>query len=207
MSVLAADERHVLPHLISGGARRRRLVPIRERLLAAARGRVLEIGIGSGLNLPFYPRDVEAVIGLDPSPSLLARARREATWARSPVELRRSAAEALPLDDQSVDTVVATWTLCSTPDVAAALAEIRRVLKPGGRLLFAEHGRAPEPRVAAWQDRLTPLWRRLAGGCHLNRPIDALIGAAGLRIDRLETGYLVRGPRPWTYHYVGSAAP
>ena len=200
-------ERRVLPHLIHRGMRRRRLVRPREYLLAAAEGRVLEIGIGSGLNLPFYPRDLDAVIGLDPSPELLARARREAVWSRSPVELRRGSAEAIPLDDQSVDTVVATWTLCSIPNVGAALGEIRRVLRPGGRFLFAEHGRAPEPWVGAWQDRLSPLWRRVAGGCHLNRRIDELVRSAGLRIEGIDTGYMVKGPRPWTYHYVGSAAP
>ena len=200
-------ERRILPTLIHQGMRQRRLRPIRERALAPAAGRVLEIGIGSGLNLPFYPRDLDAVIGLDPSPELLARARREAVWSRSPVELRRGSAEAIPLDDESVDTVVATWTLCSIPDVGAALGEIRRVLRPGGRFLFAEHGRAPEPAVVAWQDRLTPLWQRFAGGCHLNRPVDELIRAAGLRIEEIDTGYMVKGPRPWTYHYVGSAAP
>ncbi|HET6518336.1 MAG TPA: class I SAM-dependent methyltransferase [Geminicoccaceae bacterium] len=200
-------EHRVLPHLIHRAMRQRQLVAPRERLLAATAGRVLEIGIGSGPNLPLYPRDTELVVGLDPSAELLARARREAAWTHFPVQLHRGSAEAIPFDDGSFDSVVSTWTLCSIPDAGAALAEVRRVLRPGGRLLFAEHGRAPEPRVATWQDRLTPLWRRIGGGCHLNRPIDALLRAAGLRIDRLETGYLVKGPRPWTYHYVGSAAP
>ncbi len=200
-------ERRILPGLIHHGMRQRRLRPIRERAVAAALGRVLEIGIGSGLNLPFYPRDLDAVIGLDPSPELLARARREAVWSRSPVELRRGSAEAIPLDDRSVDTVVVTWALCSIPDPGAALAEARRVLRPGGRLLFVEHGRSPDPGVRRWQDRLTPLWRRIAGGCHLNRPVDELIRAAGLRIEAIDTGYMVKGPRPWTFHYVGSATP
>jgi SAM-dependent methyltransferase len=201
---LGLYERRVLPTLIHHGMRQRRLRPIRERALAAARGRVLEIGIGSGLNLPFYPRDLDAVIGLDPSPELLARARREAVWSRSPVELRRGSAEAIPLDDQSVDTVVATWTLCSIPDVRAALGEIRRVLRPGGRFLFAEHGRAPEPAVVAWQDRLTPLWQRIAGGCHLNRPVERLITGSGLRVAELDRYYLP-GPKTVGCMYEGIA--
>ena len=166
---------------------------------------MLEIGIGSGLNLPFYRREVEAVLGIDPSPELLALARPHTAWVHFPVELRRGGAEQLPLDDRSVDSVVMTWTLCSVAEPARALGEVRRVLRPGGALLFIEHGRAPERGVAGWQDRLTPFWRRLAGGCHLNRPIDQLIGAAGLRLAALETGYLVEGPRPFTFHYRGRA--
>jgi ubiquinone/menaquinone biosynthesis C-methylase UbiE len=198
-------ERRILPRLIDFGMRSKRLEALRERVAGAAEGRVLEIGIGSGLNLPFYRREVEAVLGVDPSPELLAKARAQAAWVHFPVELRRAGAEDLPLDDASVDHVVMTWTLCSVAEPARALAEIRRVLRPGGALLFVEHGRAPEPAVARWQDRLTPLWRRCAGGCHLNRPIERLIGAAGLRLAELDTGYLVEGPRAWTFHYRGRA--
>ena len=122
-----------------------------------------------------------------------------------PVELSEGRAEDIPLDDRAVDHVVMTWTLCSVADPTQALAEVRRVLRPGGSLLFIEHGRAPEPGLQRWQDRLTPLWRRLAGGCHLNRPIDRLIEASGLRLAELETGYLVQGPRVATYHYRGRA--
>lgn len=116
----------------------------------------------------------------------------------------RGSAEAIPLEDESVDTVVTSWTLCSIPDVQRALQEVRRVLKPSGRLLFVEHGLAPEPRVRRWQQRLTPVWRRLAGGCHLDRPVDQLIEEAGLRIEQLETGYMA-GPRPMTFMYEGVA--
>ena len=122
-----------------------------------------------------------------------------------PVELTEGRAEDIPLDDHAVDHVVMTWTLCSVADPARALSEVRRVLRPGGSLLFIEHGRAHDPRVCRWQDRLTPLWRRLAGGCHLNRPVDRLIDAAGLRLTELETGYFVKGPRFATYHYRGRA--
>jgi ubiquinone/menaquinone biosynthesis C-methylase UbiE len=198
-------QRRILPRLIDFGMRSRRLAALRERVVGEAAGRVLEIGIGSGLNLPFYRREVETVLGLDPSPELLALARPHTAWVHFPVELRRGSAEEVPLDDRSVDSVVMTWTLCSVATPQRVLGEIRRVLRPGGALLFIEHGLAPEPRVARWQDRLTPLWRRLAGGCHLNRPIGQLIADAGLRLDALDTGYLVEGPRALTFHYRGRA--
>jgi ubiquinone/menaquinone biosynthesis C-methylase UbiE len=197
--------RRILPGLIDFGMRRKPLLRLREDLVAAAQGHVLEIGVGSGLNLPFYRRDLEGFCGIDPSPGLLAMARAQAAWVHFPVSLAEGRAEDLPLDDQSVDSVVMSWTLCSVAEPERALAEIRRVLRPGGCLIFIEHGRAPEPGVRGWQDRLTPLWRRLAGGCHLNRPIDRLIEAAGFHLTELETGYLVTGPRPLTFHYRGRA--
>jgi ubiquinone/menaquinone biosynthesis C-methylase UbiE len=197
--------RRILPRLIDFAMRRKPLLRLREDLVAAARGQVLEIGVGSGLNLPFYHRDLEGLCGIDPSPQLLAMARTQAAWVHFPVSLAEGRAEDLPLDDQSVDSVVMTWTLCSVAEPERALAEIRRVLRPGGCLIFIEHGQAPEAGVRGWQDRLTPLWRRLAGGCHLNRPIDRLIETAGLHLIELETGYLVRGPRPLTFHYRGRA--
>jgi ubiquinone/menaquinone biosynthesis C-methylase UbiE len=173
--------RHVVPRLVELAMRQRVLLPVRERVVGAAEGRVLEIGVGSGLNLPFYRRCTPSVVAVEPSPVLLRRAWRRAKAAAMPVDLVEGSAEALPFADASVDTVVTTWTLCTIPDVAAALAEVRRVLRPGGALLFIEHGRAPEPNVARWQDRLDPLWSRLAGGCHLNRPIDRLLREAGFR--------------------------
>ncbi len=162
---------------------------------------MLEVGIGSGRNLPFYRRDVESVLGVDPSEGLLAMARPHTAWTHFPVQLRQAAVEDLPVDDRAIDTVVMTWTLCSVADPVRALSEIRRVLRPGGSLLFVEHGRAPEPRLQRWQDRLTPVWRRLAGGCHLNRPIDQLVERSGLRSrrarDRL-SGARARALRPTT---------
>jgi ubiquinone/menaquinone biosynthesis C-methylase UbiE len=196
-------QRLILPRLIDFGMRRKPFGKLREQLVGRARGRVLEIGVGSGLNLPFYARDLEILLGLDPSPELLRMARRHSTWVHFPVELTEGRAEDIPLDDHAVDHVVMTWTLCSVADPARTLAEVRRVLRPGGSLLFIEHGRAPDPRVCRWQDRLTPLWRQIAGGCHLNRPIDRLIAESGLRITELETGYFVKGPRVATYHYRG----
>jgi ubiquinone/menaquinone biosynthesis C-methylase UbiE len=197
---------HVLPLLIHLSMRQRNLAAYRARVVPAAQGRVLEIGIGSGLNLPYYGTAVEQVIGLDPSPKLLAMAREAARRTSIPLELIENSAEAMPLYNRSVDTVVTTWTMCSIPDVQRALGEMRRILKPGGRLLFVEHGRSSDVRVRRWQDRLTPVWRRIGGGCHLNRAVSELIENGGFRIERLETGYM-RGPKPMTFMYEGSARP
>ena len=196
----------VVPLLIDLSMRNKLLRPYRQRVIGAAEGRVLEIGIGSGLNLPLYGANVARITGLDPSPRLLAKARESALGLSAPAALIEGSAEAIPLDAASVDTVVTTWTLCSIPDAPSALAEMRRVLSPAGRLLFVEHGRAPDAHVRWWQDRLTPMWRRIGGGCHLNRAISDLITGAGFRIERLDTGYM-RGPKPMTFMYEGSAQP
>jgi ubiquinone/menaquinone biosynthesis C-methylase UbiE len=196
--------RHILPHLIDLAMRQDALSEYRRRVLPAAEGRVLEVGVGSGLNLPFYGHATSHLFALDPSPELLSMARRAAKGTPSRVEWLEASAEAIPLASSSVDTVVTTWTLCSIPDVARALIEVRRVLAPGGRLLFVEHGCAPDQAVRRWQDRLTPLWKRLAGGCHLNRAVPDLLEAAGFRIERMETGYM-SGPKPMTFMYEGRA--
>jgi len=196
----------VLPCLIHAAMRQRNLTAYRRRVIPAAEGRVLEIGVGSGLNLPLYTGRAEHVIGLDPSPKLLRMARVAAERTMPPVALMEGSAEAIPLDDRSVDTVVTTWTLCTIPDAGRALEEMRRVLKPHGRLLFVEHGRSPDAGVRRWQDRLTPVWKRIGGGCHLNRGIADLVGSAGFRIERLETGYM-KGPKPMTFMYEGCARP
>jgi ubiquinone/menaquinone biosynthesis C-methylase UbiE len=166
----------------------------------------LEVGAGSGLNLPFYPAGVTRLLFLDPSRRLLEIGRRRSRSASMAIAWIEGSAEAIPLADRVADSVVTTWTLCTIGDPARALLEIRRVLKPEGRLLFVEHGRAPAPGVRAWQDRLTPVWRRLSGGCHLNRPIDALLLAGGFALERLDAGY-GRGPRPFMYLYRGVARP
>src|SRR5688572_22125327 len=152
------DER-ILPHVIALAMRQARLLPYRRRLIDRARGRVLEIGVGSGPNLPLYPGTVH-VLGVEPSPRLLSMARPARQAGAHSVDLIEGSAEALPLDAASIDTVVASWTLCSIPDVGAALREMRRVLKPSGRFLFVEHGRSPDDGVRRWQDRLTPVWTR-----------------------------------------------
>jgi ubiquinone/menaquinone biosynthesis C-methylase UbiE len=196
----------ILPYLIHHAMRQKDLAAYRSRVVPAAEGRVLEIGVGSGLNLPFYSAKVRHVIGLDPSPKLLSMARQAARPAMAPAEFVEGSAEAIPLEDRSVDTVVTTWTLCSIPDAPRSLREMRRVLKPGGRLLFVEHGRAPDASVGWWQDHLNPAWKRIGGGCHLNRAIKTLIEGAGFQFERIETGYM-RGPRPMSFMYEGSARP
>lgn len=170
-----------------------------------ARGDVLEVGIGSGLNLPYYSGEVRRVYGVEPSPELQKLALKRVAGHGIEVKfLSQSAEEMLPLADQSVDTVLITWSLCSIPDPSRALRQMKRVLKPTGRLIFVEHGRSPDAGVAAWQDRLTPAWKHIGGGCHLNRKIDALVTGAGFEIDELRTCYLP-GPRPMTYTYQGFA--
>jgi ubiquinone/menaquinone biosynthesis C-methylase UbiE len=195
----------ILPRLCDLAMRNKQLQPYRERVIGAAEGRVLEIGIGSGRNLPFYRSPVTELLALEPSPQLTAMAR-NAPHPGAPVNFIEASAEAIPLDDRSIDTVVTTWTLCSIPDAAMALTEMRRVLQPGGKLLFVEHGMAPDRNVRRWQDWLTPAWKRISGGCHLNRPISAMIEGAGFRIDRVETGYMP-GPKAMTFMYEGSARP
>lgn len=198
--------RAILPRLLDLAMRHPTARAERARWIPLATGHVLEIGIGSGLNLPYYGPEVLSLTGLDPCPALLVRAGRRARRAGRPVGLLLGTAEALPLPAASVDTVVSTWTLCSVGDPGQVLAEVRRVLRPGGRLVFVEHGRAPDPRVRAWQIRLTPLWRRLAGGCHLNRAVDRLLQEAGFGVEHLDAGYR-RGPRLTTYLYCGLAVP
>jgi len=198
----------VLPYLIHLSMRQGNLATYRQRLLSAADGRILEIGVGSGHNFRYYSERADHVIGLDPSPKLLSMAR-ETIRSRAlpfPVELLQASAEAIPLRSGSLDTVVTTWTLCTIPNVTSALAEMCRVLKPDGRFLFVEHGLSPDPAVRRWQDRLTPIWKRISGGCHLNRAISQLVQDAGFRIDRIETGYM-KGLKPMTYMYEGFARP
>lgn len=177
---------------------------LRARTLAEARGRVLELGVGTGRNLPLYGPAAE-VLAIDPDRDHLARARRRAALARARVTLLAASAEALPFPDRSLDGVVSTWCLCSIPDLPRALAEVRRVLRPGAPWWFVEHGLCPDPAVARWQHRLTPFWRRLSGGCHLDRPVAAALAAAGFRIERLETGRLMPGPRLAAWTYLGLA--
>jgi ubiquinone/menaquinone biosynthesis C-methylase UbiE len=197
-------ENRILPYLIHVSMRQENFAVYRRRIVPSAEGRVLEIGIGSGLNLPYYSQGTRHVIGLDLSRKLLSLAQ-DASRATTPsMELLEGSAEAIPLASQSVDTVVTTWTLCSIPDIRRALGEVRRVLTANGRLLFVEHGRSPDANVRRWQDRLTPLWKRIGGGCHLNRPIDALLEEAGFRIEQMKTGYM-KGPKLMTFMYEGRA--
>lgn len=198
------DEK-VLPHLIDFACGMGAVMKTRARVVPRAQGRVLEIGIGTGLNLGFYDSTkVRAVVGVDPAAQMQALARRRAANIGIPVEMVALELGQIRAADASFDSIVCTFTLCTIPEPVAALEEMRRVLKPGGQLLFAEHGRSPDLKVRLWQDRLTPLWKPLAGGCHLNRDIPALIAAGGFHIREVQAGYL-KGPRPMTWVWHGWA--
>ena len=194
----------VLPWLVEVAMRRPQLLSYRRRVLSNASGDVLELGLGSGLNLPIYSNGARRFYGVEPSPELLTLARGRAKGLPFPALLIRASAEALPIADRSIDTVVTTWTLCSIPDVPRALREARRVLKEDGRLFFIEHGLAPEPRVERWQHALTPYWRCVAGGCHLDRNMGELIRAAGFEVEELSGRYMP-GPKIMSYIYQGRA--
>jgi len=179
----------------------------RQKIVPLARGHVLEIGIGSGLNLPYYDASqVTKLWGLDPSPEMTQIAQEAARSVSFDVEFIRLPGDAIPLEDHSVDTVVMTYTLCSIPETEPALRQIARVLRHGGKLLFCEHGAAPDANVRRWQDRMNPLWKRLGGGCQLNRAIPELIAQGGFQIEDLQTMY-IPGWRPASFNYWGSAAP
>ncbi len=197
--------KYILPTLIDLTMRNRETARVRAEWLPRAQGDVLEVGIGSGLNLPFYTREVRRVVGVDPSVELQEMARKRSAKLPLDLDLFLQSAECpLPLGDASIDTVVVTWSLCSISNPLQALAEMKRVLRKDGAFLFVEHGRSPDAMVVRWQDRLTPFWSRISGGCHLNLKIDELIEQAGFQIEEMEAGYLP-GPRPLTYTYKGLA--
>ncbi len=195
----------ILPFLIDKACGIGPIQAQREIVVPQARGEVLEIGIGSGLNLPFYDgAKVSKVWGLEPSAEMRVKAAKVAAKAAVPVSFLDLPGEEIPLDDGVVDTVLVTYTLCTIPDVAAALKQMRRVLKPDGKLIFCEHGQAPDASVRRWQDRLNPIWGKFSGGCHLNRPIDALVKQAGFQIETLDTGYIA-SPKFAGFNYWGTA--
>ena len=198
-------DRYLLPHLIDFACGMGAVMKARSQLVPLAHGRVLEIGIGSGLNLAFYDAaKVSVIIGVDPSADMQKLARQRAAAISIPVEMIALELGQIQADDASFDSIVCTFTLCTIPDAGAALQEMRRVLKPGGKLLFSEHGLAPDLPVVRWQHRLTPLWKPFSGGCHLNRDIPALIRAGGFSIGQLDSSYL-KGPRPMTWVFRGWA--
>jgi len=197
-------ENWILPRLTTRILGGEEFTKIRRRVAAGLAGEVLEVGFGSGLNVPYYPPEIERVRAVDPATLGRKLAAGRVSASRVPVEYVGLDGASLPVDSGSIDHVLITWTMCTIPDVASALGELFRVLRPGGQVHFAEHGLSPDAKVAKWQDRLTPLQRRWAGGCHLNRPIDRLIEDAGFTVSRMDNFYM-GGPRPMGYMFEGLA--
>lgn len=198
-------EEYCLPHLIHLACGLTVIQEQREKVVPLAEGRVLEVGMGSGLNIPFYdPKKVELVWGLEPSDGMRKKA--QANLVRAPFEVRwlDLPGEEIPLDDDSVDTVLLTYTLCTIPDWLKALQQMHRALKPAGKLIFCEHGLAPDEGVRRWQERLSPLWKKIAGGCHLNRPIPHFLEKGGFTIRSMDSQYL-QGPKFAAFNYWGTA--
>ena len=199
--------KYILPGVTNFFCGSRPLMKQRAKVVPYASGRVLEVGAGTGLNFSFYDAaKVEQLFALEPSKEMWSFARKKLRDSRYPVEFIKGFAEAIPMEDQSVDTVVITYTMCSIPDIQASFSELRRVLKTGGQLLFCEHGVAPEKPVQRFQNFINPVWKRLGGGCNLNRNIPQLIHNGAFRIERLDTMY-IPGPKFASYNYWGMARP
>lgn len=197
--------RYLFPRLMDWGMRSDRFRRERDKTLRDIGGRVLEVGFGSGLNLPHYPETVDGLVTVDVNPGMKHLARRRLQETRLAVEHHIMSGEDLPMEDESFDCAVSTWTLCSIPDVSSALEEVLRVLKPGGTFVFVEHGLSPDPKVARWQQRLTPLQRIVGDGCHLDRDIQGLLVSAGFEIEDIQRYYFEGAPRIMGYFYRGRA--
>lgn len=199
-------DNYILPRLIDMGCGAEPISKQRQKVVPQAEGRVLEIGMGSGLNIPFYdPQRIEHLWGLEPSPGMRRQAQSRLDKAPFEIEWLSLPSEEIPLEDDSADTVLLTYTLCTIPDMRTALAQMRRVLKPSGKLLFCEHGAAPDPNIRKWQDRINPFWKKVAGGCNVNRDIPKALEDAGFKIQQLETMYLPGTPKIAAYQYWGFA--
>lgn len=198
----SAYDEHVLPRLVDLALREPAHRAARREAAEGLHGRVVEIGFGTGTSLPHYPPAVTGVVAVEPSDGAWRLAAGRVAAAPVPVERGARDAQALPFADGTFDSALSTWTLCTVPDPLAALLELRRVLRPGGRLHLLEHGRAPTADVRAWQRRLDPVQRRVAGGCRMGRPVDELVRAAGFGVERMAASYLP-GPRPLSFHYEG----
>ncbi len=198
-------QRYLLPKATHWACRQKPAMMQRAKIVPGASGNVLEIGIGSGLNLGFYqPDQVDRIWGLEPSEGMLELARQQIVPEQVVLEFLQAGAESIPLGPDSVDTIVSTFTLCTIPDLPQAFSELRRVLKPGGRLLFCEHGKAPDGGVRRWQNLIQPVWKVCGGGCHLNRDIPALLRAGGFSIQQLDAMY-IPGWKPASFNYWGRA--
>jgi len=197
--------RHVFPWVLEAVMTQKVFRRLRRETLRPAQGRILEIGLGTGINLLYYPAGVQRLVGVDTNPGVASLAERRAVEAGIEVEHHSLSAEELPFDASSFDTVVSTFTLCSIPDVQRALAEVRRVLKPGGEFVFLEHGLSPEPGVARWQRRINPVWKVLGDGCHLDRDTTAEVRRARLEIERVRNFYLPKSLKFAGYMYLGAA--
>jgi len=189
-------DRHVVPRLIGCACTQPAVMRDRAKVVPRASGDILELGCGGGTNLQFYDwSQVRSLSGVDPSPELLGRAQDALLRSGRSANFANGIAEALPFENNSFDSVVTTFTLCSVQDPTAALSEVRRVLRPGGRLIFLEHGKAPDPAAAIWQNRIEPVWKHIAGGCHLTRPVTGAISNAGFVCDAPHGHYMKRTPK------------
>jgi ubiquinone/menaquinone biosynthesis C-methylase UbiE len=198
--------RHILPRLLDGAMSTKPIAYQRRKVVPRAEGRVLEIGFGAGHNLPFYDASkVSRIWALEPAAEMRARAAERVAASPIPLEFLDLPGEEIPLQNDDADTVLITYTLCTIPDVMKALGQMRRVLKPGGKMIFCEHGEAPDESVKRWQRRITPVWKAIGGGCHVGRPIPKLIQDGGFRIEEIQTMYLPGTPRFAGFNYWGSA--
>jgi len=200
-------EDNILPHVIHLACGTKPVLKQREKIVPQAEGRILEIGMGSGINIGYYkPNKVEKLWGLEPSIGMRKKAKARVEAAPFELEWLDLPGEEIPLDNKSVDTIVLTYTLCTIPDWLSAVKQMRRVLKPGGKLLFSEHGKAPDLAVRKWQERINPYWMKVAGGCHLNRDIPNLLREGGFEINEMETLYVPKTPKVAAFTYWGYAS-
>jgi ubiquinone/menaquinone biosynthesis C-methylase UbiE len=203
---LSFYDKYILPKVLNCTCASKPIRYQRDKIVPLAEGVVLDVGIGSGLNIPFYNKSkIDYLYGLDPSKELLDIAKSIAKENQLEVNLLQCSAERMPLPDRSIDTVLITYTMCTIPDVALSNSEIMRVLKDDGKLLFCEHGLAPDKNIAKWQKRINPLWSKIAGGCNLNRNIPKLISSSGFKISNMEEMYLPSTPKFAGYNYWGVA--
>lgn len=197
-------DRYVLPTFLNLACGTKPILKQREKVVPLAEGRVLEIGMGSGINIPYYdPNKVEMVWGLEPSEGMRQKARKNLKKAHFEIEWLDLPSEEIPLEDNAADTILLTYTLCTIPDWQSALEQMRRVLKPNGKLIFCEHGQAPDESIQKWQKRINPTWKKIAGGCNLNRPIPQLLTHSGFRIEKMDTQYLPSTPKVAGFNYWG----